>query len=529
MLRKAGRWVLLLLVLPILTLAQDVTVTPTPAPLSYGLLWFTNWTQADGDSAFVNLVGAAYAPGNSLYTVDSHLGVIQLDAASGDVLAAFPNDGISAPSDVAADSAGNIYVADVGCRCILVLGANGEWQPRISGFSDGAPLSVTVAPGGLVYATDYGDPGARVRLFQGGDEQTIALSADVTRQPLLTVDRGGHVLAVAGSNAALELQGSGFTPRFGLTGVSLGVNDVAVTVEDHLVLATSTEGIVILNSNGEAVNRLGRIVANFPLAGEVVNPKGVTVSPDDTIYWVDSDGQFGAVTAMSTSAAAVRIGENSLTLDVPVEGTLSESVPKQHWTFNTIAGQQATINAVDAVRDSGLDVAIRLLAPDGSEEAYNDDQQNTDLYGLYDAQIPLHTFAASGAYTIMVERVQGEGTYRLGIIADRSFALSGDGVTRIEGRLQDVFPTQRWAFSGRAGQVFTITMQADPASTLDPLLRLLEVDGQVVARNDDAADPALGVNAQLVQVALPVDGTFVIEASRFDGEGAYSLVIVATT
>jgi sugar lactone lactonase YvrE len=493
------------------------------------VLWFTNWTQADRDSAFVNLAGAAYAPGNYLYTVDSHSGVIQLDAATGDVLAVFPNEGISTPSDVAADSAGNIYVADVGCRCILILGADGAWQSPIGEFSDGAPLSVTVAPGGLVYATDYGDPGARVRLFQGADEQTITLSADVTRQPLLTVGRAGRLLAVTGNSAALELQDSGFTQRFGLSGVTFAVNDVAVTADDSLVLATSTEGIVIVNLNGAVVNRLGRIVANFPRAGEVVNPTGVAVSPDGIIYWVDSDGQFGAVTAMSTDADAVRVGENTLALDMPVEGALSEAIPQQRWTYHAIAGQQATINAVDAVHDSGLDVAVRLLAPDGSEEAYNDDQQGTELYGPYDAQIPLHTFAASGAYSIVVERVQGVGTYRLGIIADRSFELNGDGVTRLGERLQDVFPTQRWAFSGRAGQVFTITMQADPASTLDPLLRLLAPGGGVVARNDDAADPVLGVNAQLVQVALPVDGTYVIEASRYEGEGAYSLVIVSTT
>jgi hypothetical protein len=338
----------------------------------------------------------------------------------------------------------------------------------------------------------------------------------------------GRVLAVTASSAALELQGGVFTPLFGETGMSSGVNDVAVNVNDHLVLATSTGGIIIVNSSGETTDHLGRIVANFPLAGEVVNPKGVAVSPDGTIFWVDSDGQFGAVTAMSTAADVVRVGENTLALDVPVEGALSEAISQQRWTFNAIAGQRATINAVDAVRDSGLDVAIRLLAPDGSEEAYNDDQQGAELYGVYDAQLPLHPFAASGAYTVVVERVQGEGTYRLGIIADKAFELSTDGVTRIEGRLQDVFPTQRWAFTGRAGQVFTVTMQAEASSTLDPLLRLLDADGRVVARNDDAADPALGVNAQLVQVALPVDGTYVIEASRFDGEGAYTLVIVAT-
>ena len=524
MLKKAGWWALWLLALPVMALAQEATVTP--APLSYGVLWFQRWTTAD-ETPFVSLVGAAYAPGNLLYTVDAEAGVIQLDAGSGEVLKVYPHEKISAPSDIAADSAGNVYVADVSCQCILVLGVDGVWQPEIGGFGPGAPLSITVAPGSRVYATNYGDAGVLVQVFQSGSTQALSLPDNLTRQPLLAVDRSGHVLALTEHGSILGLQNDGFSTAFSLSAASSGMSDVAVDASDNLVLATSTEGILIVR-NGEVIDRLGRIVANFPLAGEVVSPKGIALSPDGTIFWVDSDGQFGAVTAMSASLEAVRAGENRLTLDVPAQGTLSDTIPQQRWTFNAIAGQRVTINAVDAVRDSGLDVAIRLLAPDGSEEAYNDDQQGADLYGLYDAQIPQHTLAASGAYTIVVERVQGEGAYTLGMTADRPFELNEDGVTRLEGYLQDVFPTQRWTFSGRAGQVFTITMQADPGGTLDPLLRLLAPNGEVLARNDDAADPALGVNAQLVQVTLPVEGIYVIEASRYDGEGAYTLVIVAT-
>ncbi len=524
--RKVGLWLSWLLSLPLVVLAQDATVTPTAAPLSYGVQWFA---AADTDMPFLNLVSVASAPGNLLYAVDTNLGVIQMDSTSGDVLAIFTNERLSAPADVATDSAGNVYVADVACRCILTLGADGLWQPEIADFSSGAPLSITVASGSRMYATDYDDTGVLVRVFQNGEDQAIALGAEVTRQPLLTIDAKSRVLAVTGQGTILALENGSFAPIFTLSGVAYGINDVAVDTSGNLLLATGTEGIVIVNSSGEVVERLGRIVANFPLAGEVVNPKGVAVSPDGTIYWVDSDGQFGAVTAMSRSAEAVRSGENSLMLDAPVQGTLSAAIPQQRWTFNAIGGQQVTINAVEVIHDGGLDVALRLLAPDGSEEAYNDDQFGADLYGLYDAQIPLHTLESSGAYTVVVEWVRGEGAYSLGINTDRSFDLSGDSVTRLEGHLQDALPTQRWQYVGRAGQVFTITMQAEVGGTLDPLLRLFAPNGELVAWNDDAADPALGVNAQLSRVTLPVDGTYVIEASRYEGEGAYTLVIVATT
>jgi hypothetical protein len=64
---------------------------------------------------------------------------------------------------------------------------------------------------------------------------------------------------------------------------------------------------------------------------------------------------------------------------------------------------------------------------------------------------------------------------------------------------------------------------------LDPLLRLRDASGNVLAENDDAADSSLGLNAQLLQVALPADGPYTVEAVRFAGTGRYRLVIVTTS
>jgi hypothetical protein len=52
----------------------------------------------------------------------------------------------------------------------------------------------------------------------------------------------------------------------------------------------------------------------------------------------------------------------------------------------------------------------------------------------------------------------------------------------------------------------------------------------VIEQNDDARDTALGLNAQLVQVQMPQDGIYRLEATRYagEGEGAYEIVIVAT-
>ncbi|MEP7293333.1 MAG: pre-peptidase C-terminal domain-containing protein, partial [Chloroflexota bacterium] len=119
------------------------------------------------------------------------------------------------------------------------------------------------------------------------------------------------------------------------------------------------------------------------------------------------------------------------------------------------------------------------------------------------------------------------GTYTLGVSAEQALTLSGEGVTQVSGRLQDVFPVERWAFAGQAGDVLTFTMTAD-AGTLDPALTLYKPDGDLLAFNDDASDPLLEINAQLTQVRLPDDGTYRVEAGRYVGAGEYRLVIVST-
>ena len=104
---------------------------------------------------------------------------------------------------------------------------------------------------------------------------------------------------------------------------------------------------------------------------------------------------------------------------------------------------------------------------DGSEVAYNDDQLNADLFGVYDAQIPDLRLPQSGTYRAVVEWRQGEGTYTLGISTNQPLELSAEGVTHASGRLQDVFPVQRWMFDGHAGDVLTFTMTGESV-TLDP-------------------------------------------------------------
>lgn len=229
-----------------------------------------------------------------------------------------------------------------------------------------------------------------------------------------------------------------------------------------------------------------------------------------------------------------RIGGESLALETPALGRLDVDIRTQSWRYAGEAGEEVSFFATDINRLETLNLRLRLNAPDGSVLAENDTHPGGSFYGLfslYDAALYHVILPTGGDYTLAVERVFGEGTYAIGVRQARSLALDPNGVTRIHGEIDDVFAADTWLFAARAGQVYTITMFAAEGTTLDPALRLIDPNGEVLEQNDDARDTALGLNAQLVQVQIPEDGTYRLEATRYAGagDGAYEIVIVATS
>jgi len=174
-----------------------------------------------------------------------------------------------------------------------------------------------------------------------------------------------------------------------------------------------------------------------------------------------------------------------------------------------------------------LDLALRLLAPDGTEIAFNDDHESQDLIGATDAQIADFPLAATGIYEVIVEQIEGESSYTMGLTLTRDITLDASGVTTVTGRLDAVFTTHILEFNGTAGQILTISLETTTGD-LDPLLRLNAPDGSEIGFNDDADDPNMGTDAQLVNVQLPLDGIYRLDAARFDGSGSYNLTIMVT-
>jgi hypothetical protein len=286
-----------------------------------------------------------------------------------------------------------------------------------------------------------------------------------------------------------------------------------------------------LVSNEIAAGRIGRLPDDRPLL--IIAYSG---HPAAFSRWFDAITYgltFGAEGSpeIPETLPPDRVGGDELMHDLPVQGILSESAPSQTWKYAGTAGEIVTFSAVDlgraSVFDLGLDMAIRVIAPDGAEIAYNDDQLSVDLFGAYDAQIPDLRLPQDGSYTIQVEWVQGAGAYTLGARGDQPLVLDADGSLELRGSLEDVFPVERWVFEVRADQQLSFTMFAETGD-LDPALELLTTDGQTLAYNDDSPDTSLGTNAQLNGVTFPGDGIYILEASRFSGSGEYRLIVVAT-
>lgn len=494
----------------------------------YGVLWHTERTAADGVTAFINLRGLTAASDGTLYAVDSDfsIGVIQLDAATGDVLRTVAFDALWQPVDIAVDGAGTVYVADVACGCVQVLDIGGDWR-SMGQFSVEAPAHLLVTTEGVLYATDSVDDEPVVRVFDSAAEQTVSFDAAPSAQPALTVDQTGVIWAVDSTGGAFRLQGDTFVYVYAVAEPNIEINAVTFDASNNLVVATATQGVLIVDASGVVIDRVGRVVPGFPLAGELVSPTGVVVDAAGTVYWADSDGTFGAITAMSTRVETGRVGATQLVPGVPVQGVLDDFTAQQSWTFDGVGGQRVSLTAVGTDVAGQLDVALRLLAPDGTEIAFNDDHEGDRLFGFFDAEIPDLTLPMDGTYVILVEQVAGTGTYMLGISLTRTFELV-DGAGQHTGEISDVIPAQRWAFEGRAGQVITITMTAE-SGTLDPIIRLYDARGTLIDENDDSADISMGRDSQLAQVQLPANGFYTIEATRFDGEGRYQLILVTTS
>jgi hypothetical protein len=164
-----------------------------------------------------------------------------------------------------------------------------------------------------------------------------------------------------------------------------------------------------------------------------------------------------------------------------------------------------------------------IMGPDGT--GYWTETHPTTGY----TQVQHFIFTGDGALPLGSEMAQGTAN-----VADSGAAADpahGGGTIlygqTMRGSLNNRYPTHRWTFEGRVGDHIVIIMKdASGSGLLDPSLRLLNVQGDAIAANDDvgAVRPdGVGERDALIDYFLPSDGIFTIETGRFGGRGEYIL------
>ncbi|MBZ0293612.1 MAG: pre-peptidase C-terminal domain-containing protein [Anaerolineae bacterium] len=172
-----------------------------------------------------------------------------------------------------------------------------------------------------------------------------------------------------------------------------------------------------------------------------------------------------------------------------------------------------------------VDVTLEILLNE-HRIAFNDDYmgENTDLLPL-DAAIESLPLEQPGDYTIRIHSFNGAQD---GDIAVSITTQPLVGPCTVPAQAIDLHANRSFActVSLTAGELVTLTAHT-ATDRLDPMLTLLDADGQQVAANDDHEedDPALNpLDAQIAGWKVLADGTYTIEVHDFAGQaGSVSL------
>lgn len=209
------------------------------------------------------------------------------------------------PIGLDVDAAGNLYVADIGAKAILVYAPDRRFLRRIGGEAWFARLtSVSVDPAGRrVYAVDLGGVGTelhRVRVF---DAQSGAHLMDIGKRGSgpgefnlprdLAIGQDGRLYVVDGGNfRVVVFDGTGnYLHSFGSVGKQYGQfarpKEIAIDRDGNVyVVDTAFGNFQVFNAQGELLMFVGdRSERDAP--AKYMLPSGIAVDEDGRVYVVD--------------------------------------------------------------------------------------------------------------------------------------------------------------------------------------------------------------------------------------------------
>jgi DNA-binding beta-propeller fold protein YncE len=354
---------------------------------------------------------------------------------NGAVDAAGSSARFDAPSGVAVDSSGNIYVADANNDTIRKVTPAGAvttigGTAGVAGSVDGAgsaarfdhPMGVAVDASGNVYVADYNNNTIREGLLPGGSGSPVGgVSPGINGS-------GGNSLGTTVSTTGINGSGSFMHPG-GLAVDSLGNVYVVDTQHNSIKRITTSGGVSTMAGSGSAGSADGK-----GTAATFNGPVGITIGNGNTLYVTDTGNALirqittdGTVTTVAGSATArgnldgtgtaatfssptgITIDSSFGTLYVADSGNHTIRKVTTNGVVTTAAGAAGVPGDIDAIG-----INARFNNPTGVSIDTNNNLFIADTYNntirLMDSLGNVTTFAGatgvSGSY-------DGNGTYAL--------------------------------------------------------------------------------------------------------------------
>lgn len=242
-------------------------------------------------------------------------------------------------------------------------------------------------------------------------------------------------------------------------------------------------------------------------------------------------GALAPVLALALAAPGLAQDEQQLVAGGVVEGEVAGSGSPASFPLRTVPGQTLQLDAIPAPgAPDGIDLLMKVYDTDGELVGEDDDgggalnprvTVTSESGGIY--RVEVDVLGEGGAFTLLAREseVVPEVTTAL--------ALSGGKAERAV-----AFPADQeslFTFSGRAGEVYSVTLVAedpDGEDAADPMLELFSGEGTSGASLLSDDDSGGGLNSRLV-AELPEDGTYTIRVSSLSSNGAARLAVAKMT
>lgn len=209
------------------------------------------------------------------------------------------------PIGLDVDGHGQLYVADIGLKAVMVYGSDGRFVRKVGGDKWFTRLtSVTVDPGGeRIYAVDIGGVASEqhvVRVFDGRSGQHLrdigrrgSAAGEFNLPRDVAIGRDGRLYVVDGGNFRIVVfdRDGRYLQSFGSVGKQYGQfarpKEIAADREGNVYVVDAAFGnFQIFNADGELLLFVGdRSERDGP--ARYMLPSGIAVDEDGRVYVVD--------------------------------------------------------------------------------------------------------------------------------------------------------------------------------------------------------------------------------------------------